>query len=73
VVKLTACSVDSETEAIMQEIIDSKFKKCTVLAAMHRPKHIARYDIVTFLDDWALLEYGEPATLMVENMWVVEL
>ena len=33
-------SVDGETEAFMQDIIDTTFKDCTVLAVMHRLTHI---------------------------------
>ncbi|KAI0886932.1 ABC transporter [Annulohypoxylon maeteangense] len=58
-------SVDDETESIMQEIIDSEFKECTVLAVMHRLRHVPRsYDVVALLDSGELLEYGTPETLM---------
>lgn len=57
-------SVDSETEAIMQDIIDTVFKDCTVLAVMHRLKHINRYDRVALLDSGLLLEYDAPTTLL---------
>ncbi|PTB61499.1 P-loop containing nucleoside triphosphate hydrolase protein, partial [Trichoderma citrinoviride] len=59
-------SVDTETEAIMQQIIDTDFKDagCTVLAVMHRLEHIRRYDKVALLGDGKLLEYGEPEELL---------
>ena len=59
-------SVDTETEAIMQQIIDADFKDagCTVLAVMHRLEHIRRYDKVALLGDGKLLEYGEPEELL---------
>ncbi|KAK6390405.1 hypothetical protein LTR65_005528 [Meristemomyces frigidus] len=59
-----ASSADRATEAIMQDIIDTEFKECTVLAVMHRLEHIERYDRVLLLDDGVLVEDGEPATLM---------
>lgn len=49
----------------MQEIIDTEFKDCTVLAVMHRLHHVVRsYDVVALLDAGKLLEYGAPVTLM---------
>ncbi|KAI1858524.1 uncharacterized protein JN550_012571 [Neoarthrinium moseri] len=57
-------SVDDGTEAVMQEIIDTEFKTCTVLAVMHRLKHIARYDKVALLDKGMLVEYDAPTTLL---------
>ncbi|KAK6074134.1 ABC transporter [Seiridium cupressi] len=35
-------SVDSDTESIMQDIIDTVFKDCTVLAVMHRLTYVTR-------------------------------
>ncbi|KAL6871928.1 P-loop containing nucleoside triphosphate hydrolase protein [Trichoderma novae-zelandiae] len=59
-------SVDIETEAIMQQIIDTDFKDsgCTVLAVMHRLEHIRRYDRVALLGHGKLLEYGDPEGLL---------
>ena len=57
----------------MQEIVDSEFRDCTVLAVMHRLKHVERYDKVALLDNAMLLEYGETATLMAENTRFAEL
>ncbi|KAF3810805.1 ABC transporter FUM19 [Colletotrichum gloeosporioides] len=57
-------SVDSETEAIMQDIVDSDFRDCTVLAVMHRLKHVTHYDKVALLGDGKLLEYDTPESLI---------
>lgn len=57
-------SVDHEAEAIMQEIIDTDFKECTVLAVMHRLEHIRRYDKAALFGDGKLLEYDDPETLL---------
>ncbi|KAI1339794.1 ABC transporter [Xylariaceae sp. FL0016] len=57
-------NVDNETEAIMQDIIDSEFKDCTVLAVMHRLNHITKYDKVAVFEKGALVEYDETAKLL---------
>lgn len=57
-------SVDHEAEAIMQEIIDTDFKNCTVLAVMHRLEHIHRYDKAALFGNGKLLEYNDPETLL---------
>ncbi|KAI1774955.1 ABC transporter [Hypoxylon cercidicola] len=58
-------SVDAETESLMQNIIDTEFKDCTVLSVMHRLRHVVRsYDVVAMLDSGRLLEFGAPDTLM---------
>ncbi|TDZ71708.1 ABC transporter atnG [Colletotrichum trifolii] len=57
-------SVDSETEAVMQHVVDNEFRDCTVLAVMHRLKHVSRYDVVALLGDGRVLEVGEPASLI---------
>ena len=53
-------SVDSETEAIMQDIIDTAFQDCTVIAVMHRLTYIARYDKVAVLENGCLARYTTP-------------
>ncbi|EHK17094.1 uncharacterized protein TRIVIDRAFT_195099 [Trichoderma virens Gv29-8] len=57
-------SVDNETETIMQEIIDTQFKECTVLAVMHRLQHIRRYNKAAVFGDGKLLEYDDPKILL---------
>lgn len=48
----------------MQEIIDTEFKRCTVVAIMHRLDFVEKYDKVALLDSCRLLEYDAPATLL---------
>lgn len=48
----------------MQEIIDTQFKDCTVLAVMHRLEHIRRYDKAAVFRDGKLLEYDAPEALL---------
>jgi ABC-type multidrug transport system fused ATPase/permease subunit len=48
----------------MQDIIDSEFKDCTVLAVTHHLKHVLRYDKVALLDNGSLVEFDEPDKLI---------
>ncbi|KAK9802300.1 putative ABC transporter [Seiridium cardinale] len=57
-------SVDSDTESIMQDIIDTVFKDCTVLAVMHRLPYITRYDRVALLGKGVLEEFDAPTALL---------
>ena len=57
----------------MQEIIDSEFRDCTVIAVMHRLKHVARYDRVALLGNGELLDYGEPEVLIAGETKFAEL
>ncbi|KAK2779173.1 ABC transporter [Colletotrichum kahawae] len=57
-------AMSSETEAVMQDIVDSDFKGCTVLAVMHRLKHVTHYDKVALLGDGKLLEFDDPESLI---------
>jgi len=57
-------SVDAETESLMQEIMDTHFKGCTVVAVMHRLDFVERYDKVALLDSGRLIEYDAPSTLL---------
>ncbi|KAK9416311.1 putative ABC transporter [Seiridium unicorne] len=57
-------SVDSDTESIMQDIIDTVFKDCTVLAVMHRLTYVTRYDRVALLGNGVLEEFDAPTALL---------
>lgn len=65
--------MDAETEFIMQDIIDTEFRGCTVIAVMHRLQHVARYDKVALLENGALLEFDEPGSLMARKTRFAEL
>jgi ABC-type multidrug transport system fused ATPase/permease subunit len=56
--------VDAESEALMQDIIDTEFRDVTVLAIMHRLKYVTRYDKVALLDGGELVEFDGPRTLL---------
>ncbi|KAJ0328741.1 hypothetical protein COL922a_013065 [Colletotrichum nupharicola] len=66
-------SVDSETEAVMQDVVDNEFRDCTVLAVMHRLKHVSRYDAVVLLGDGEVLETGETSSLIAGDGLFAEL
>ncbi|KAI1387325.1 uncharacterized protein F4822DRAFT_430081 [Hypoxylon trugodes] len=67
-------SVDADTESIMQEIIDTEFKDCTVLSIMHRLRHVMHsYHAVMLLESGGLLEFGTPEALMQGNSGFNEL
>lgn len=56
---LTLCSLDHEAEAVVQDIVASDFKDCTVLAVMHRLTHVTAYDQIALMDAGSLVEFGE--------------
>jgi ATP-binding cassette subfamily C (CFTR/MRP) protein 1 len=51
----------------MQDIIDTVFKDCTVLAVMHRLTYITRYHKVALLDNGHLVEFDTPKTLLSQD------
>ncbi|EXF85940.1 5'-nucleotidase [Colletotrichum fioriniae PJ7] len=51
-------SVDIATESVMQNIVDTEFAGCTVLAVMHRLGHVGQYDKVALLGDGEVLEFA---------------
>ncbi|KAK0373893.1 ABC transporter [Colletotrichum limetticola] len=57
-------SVDSTTESVMQNVVDTEFAGCTVLAVMHRLGHVGHYDKVALLGDGEILEFGDPQELI---------
>lgn len=67
------CSVDHDTERLMQEIIDTEFKHTTVLAIMHRLDHLTKYDKVALLENGELVEFDEPTKLTEEESRFAEL
>ncbi|KAJ5580032.1 uncharacterized protein N7459_006017 [Penicillium hispanicum] len=57
-------SVDTATQALMQDIIDSDFASCTVVSVMHRLEHIASYDQTAVFDKGSLVEFGKTGELL---------
>ena len=60
-------SVDNNTEAIMQNIIDTEFASHTVLAVMHRLRFVTHYDKVALLDAGTLAEFDSPKVLLAKD------
>ena len=57
-------SVDSETDALIQQAIGANFGEQTVLTIAHRIQTIANSDSVLVLDDGKVAEYDKPAVLL---------
>jgi ATP-binding cassette, subfamily C (CFTR/MRP), member 1 len=62
-----ACSVDRETAAVMQGVIDSEWKSCTVLSVMHRLDSISNFDVVVVLDHGEVTECANPTALLANE------
>ncbi|KAH8645735.1 P-loop containing nucleoside triphosphate hydrolase protein [Xylariales sp. PMI_506] len=60
-------NVDVETEAMIQNIIDSDFQDCTLLAVMHRLPHIMSYDRVALFDAGSVVEFDKPGDLIMHG------
>lgn len=61
------CSVDSVTEGIMQNVIDTDFAEHTVIAVVHRLGYIRHFDKIAFLQAGELLEFDSPDALLTRN------
>lgn len=57
-------SVDWETEATMQDIIDREFTSLTVISVIHRLRYVERYDRVALMKHGRLVEYASPGELL---------
>jgi ATP-binding cassette subfamily C (CFTR/MRP) protein 1 len=62
---LTSHSVDLDTQAIVQGIIDRHFASRTVLSVMHWLEHVrSSYDKVAVLEAGEVVEFDTPASLL---------
>ncbi|KAH6893257.1 P-loop containing nucleoside triphosphate hydrolase protein [Thelonectria olida] len=57
-------SVDSRTDARIQEVIRSEFSHCTIIMIAHRIDTLLDFDKVAVLDKGSLVEFGAPAELL---------
>jgi ATP-binding cassette, subfamily C (CFTR/MRP), member 1 len=65
--------VDNKTAGIIQDIVDTEFRSCTVLAIMHKLEYVSHYDVVALLGGGKLLEIGEPTSLITGRTQFSEL
>lgn len=56
-------SVDYETDARIQNIINREFTNCTILSIAHRLKTIVNYDRILVMDKGRCVEFDTPWTL----------
>ncbi|KAF5120189.1 ABC transporter atnG [Metarhizium anisopliae] len=57
-------AVDSETEALIQHIIQERFESYTIIAVAHRLETIREFDRVAVMDAGSIVEWGDPVTLL---------
>lgn len=60
-------SVDSATEAKMQQIVDTEFQSQTVISVLHRFDHVKSYNRVVVLRSGEIVESGTPDALLASN------
>jgi len=60
-------AVDLETDALVQETIQTEFSNCTVLTIAHRINTIANYDRIAVFSKGELVEMDTPANLLSEE------
>ncbi|OAQ69331.1 sulfonylurea receptor/ ABC transporter [Purpureocillium lilacinum] len=60
-------SVDSQTDAKIQEIVRSAFKNCTIIMIAHRLESLLDFDWVLVLDKGRLVEQGNPIALLADK------
>jgi ABC-type multidrug transport system fused ATPase/permease subunit len=60
-------SVDSETELIMQEVIETEFTKHTVIMVTHRLHYITWADRVALMKNGELIECDSPSALLARK------
>lgn len=65
--KLIIISMDWETEATMQKIIETEFADRTVIAVVHRLRFIERFDKVALLSQGELVEFENPTKLLQQE------
>ena len=57
-------SVDSETDALIQKMLRTRFEGTTLITIAHRLNTIMDYDVVLVMDQGRCAEFGSPAELL---------
>ncbi|CAL5017928.1 unnamed protein product [Urochloa decumbens] len=57
-------SIDNATDAILQKIIRTEFKDCTIITVAHRIPTVMDCSTVLAMSDGKVVEYGKPMKLM---------
>ena len=60
-------ALDSETEACIQDTLETLMQGKTVLAIAHRLSTIARMDRIVVLDEGAIVEEGDHTSLLTRG------
>ncbi|QGI63185.1 hypothetical protein CEK26_007138 [Fusarium fujikuroi] len=63
-------SVDTQTDARMQEVIRTEFSDCTIIMIAHRIDTLLDFDKVAVLDRGSLVEFGAPQELLKDEAGV---
>jgi len=59
--------VDSETDKLMQEILQTTFQDRTIIAIVHKLQTILSFDKVAVMDKGCVIEYDAPRTLLTRE------
>jgi len=57
-------SIDSATDALIQEMLRTRFPKTTLFTVAHRLSTIIDFDVIVALDDGHVVEFGSPKQLL---------
>lgn len=56
--------MDSETDALMQNVIRTHFQDQTIIAIAHKLDTILDYDKIAFMDHGRIVEFDKPKALL---------
>ena len=62
-----SASIDAETDFLLQSMIRTEFKECTVLTIAHRLDTIMHSDLVLVLDHGEVADFGAPKNLLTRS------
>lgn len=63
-------SVDSETDALIQKMLRTRFEGTTLITIAHRLNTIMDYDVVLVMDQGRCAEFGSPAELLENEVGI---